>query len=48
MNQQLAQLSVTAPLNPIHFNPQSDAICPHCGTVVHGAYCGACDKIIEE
>ncbi|CAC9972307.1 hypothetical protein QNH08_gp28 [Aeromonas phage pAh6.2TG] len=48
MNQQLAQSSVAALLIPFNQSPEADAICPHCGTVVHGSYCGACDKIIEE
>lgn len=26
--------------------PMSDPVCPHCGTVVIGSYCGACDKLI--
>lgn len=25
-----------------------EPLCPHCLTVVHDSYCGACDKLIEE
>lgn len=55
MQSQPAQQCVTAPLEvkkviPIHKYDDTpskfaDAICPQCGTVLHGSYCGSCDKI---